>query len=139
MEVTITRQNAGLHFLADNGENHTVSIDAKPEVGGGGKGMRPMQILLVAVGSCSVFDAVLILEKKKQVVKDVIVKVKGERDTSKAPSPFTAIHIHFELHGKIEEHHAKRSVELAVEKYCSVKESLDPAIKVTHSFEIIEA
>ncbi len=139
MEVTITRQNAGLHFLADNGEGHTVSIDAKPEFGGDGKGMRPMQILLVALGSCSVFDAVLILQKKKQVVKDVVVKVKGDRDLDKTPSPFKAIHIHFELYGTIEEHHAKRSVELSVEKYCSVKESLDPAIKITHSFEIIQA
>jgi putative redox protein len=53
--------------------------------------------------------------------------------------PFTAIHIAYILTGTIKEKKAKQAVELAVEKYCSVAASLDPSIKISHSFEIIDS
>jgi putative redox protein len=39
----------------------------------------------------------------------------------------------------VERAHAERAVELAVTKYCSVRDSLDPAIPITWSIELAGA
>jgi putative redox protein len=139
MEVTLKRLNNGVHFEADNGEGLTVQLDGAvgSDYGGEGKGMRPMQMLLSAVGGCSVFDVVAILKKQREDVQDVQVKVTGEREKGKTPSPFTAIHLHFTLKGNLNAEKVKRAIELSVEKYCSVKESLDKNIKISYDFDIM--
>ncbi|GAB4331831.1 MAG: OsmC family protein [Flammeovirgaceae bacterium] len=139
MEVTLRRLNDAVHFEADNGEGLTVQLDgaAGSDYGGEGKGMRPMQMLLASVGGCSVFDVVAILKKQREDIQDVQVKVTGEREKGKTPSPFKSIHLHFILKGKLNPEKVKRAIELSVEKYCSVKESLDKNIKVSYDFEIV--
>jgi putative redox protein len=37
-----------------------VHLDASPDIGGTNKGMRPMQLLLVALGGCSTIDIISI-------------------------------------------------------------------------------
>lgn len=133
MKIEIDRLNDHLLFEAKNDTENTVQID------GDDKAMRPMQLLLTAVATCGAFDAVEILKKQRQNVNDVKIVATGERNGSTAPSPFTAINIHFKLYGEVEEAKAARAVELGVQKYCSVGSSLDPNIKLTHSFEIFSA
>lgn len=139
MEITLKQLNNAVHFEADNGEGVTVQIDGAvgSPYGGEGKGMRPMQLLLAAVGGCSAFDVVAILKKQREDLQHLVVKVKGERAEGKVPAPFTAIHLHFSLKGNLNADKVSRAVNLAVEKYCSVKESLDKNIKVSYDFEIV--
>lgn len=99
-------------------------------------GMRPMEALLSSVATCAAIDVVAILQKQRQQLKDLQIEVEGDREEGKAPTPFTSIQMNFILFGKLDAVKAARAVELAVEKYCSVKESLDPSITVTYSFEI---
>ena len=96
-----------------------------------------MEALLASVGTCAAIDVVAILEKQRQTLTDLKVKVRGERRDSPPPRPFTEIHIHFQIAGNVDEQKVAHAVELAVEQYCSVKESLDPSIPVTYSHEII--
>ena len=136
MTVHLQRVNTAAHFEARNADGNTVHIDGAAAIGGQKAGFRPMEILLAAVGSCASMDLVAILAKQKQTLTDMSVRIDGTRKEGEAPHPFTSIHVHFDLKGSIDERRAERAVSLSVDKYCSVKESLDPDIEVTHSFTV---
>jgi putative redox protein len=102
----------------------TLVVDGAPDIGGEGKGMRPMELLLAAEASCSAMDVIHILRnKQKEPLEHLRVEIEGTRADA-VPSPFTAIHLVFIARGKIDDHKLERAVKLSVEKYCSVSATL---------------
>lgn len=136
MTVRLRRENSAVHFVAENDAGNTVDIDGDEAVGGENAGFRPMQLLLASLAGCASMDLVPILKKQRQRLDDVSVRVDGTRAEGVVPRPFTAIHLHFDLYGEVDVDKAARAVELSVEKYCSVAESLSPEIALTHSYEV---
>jgi len=132
MEVNITQLNDKLHFEATNADGNTVHMDGGPAVGGEGKGMRPMELLLTAVASCSAFDVVSILKKQREPLENLSISAKGERVTEGDVKPFISMHFVFKIKGDVNQKKADRAVQLAVEKYCSVGATLNPDIPVTY-------
>ncbi len=139
MKITLKRLDDAFHLEAVNEDGCKIETDGAPKIGGSNKGMRPMQLLLAAAGSCSSIDIILILKKQKQNLKDLEVEVTAEREQGKVPSLFSDIHIHFKFFGDVLNAKAKRAVDLSVEKYCSVVKILEKTAKVTSSYEIIKA
>ena len=139
MKITLKRLDDAFHMQAINEDGCTVDTDGAPAIGGKNQGMRPMQLLLAAAGSCSSIDIVMILKKQKQVLKDIKVEVTAEREKDKTPALFTDIHLHYILSGELAEEKAKRAIDLSVEKYCSVLKILEQSAKVTSSYKIITA
>jgi putative redox protein len=137
IRIELKRLNDAFHFEAANENGNSVHIDASPDIGGTNQGMRPMQLLLAALGGCSSIDVVNILKKQKQELKDIQVTITGEREKDAIPSLYTEVHAHFKLFGKLDKDKAEKAVNLAVDKYCSVAKTLEKTAKVTHSFEII--
>ncbi len=124
MRVNLERVNDAVHFEGTSRSTTVkVHIDGTPEIGGQGLGSRPMELVLMALGSCSALDLLLILKKQKQDVKSFSVSVDGTRREA-LPSIFTKIHIVFHLSGDIDLLKAERAAELAVKKYCSVHDML---------------
>ena len=138
MKIELNRLNDGYHLEATNEQGRTVHIDASPDIGGTNQGMRPMQILLSALGGCSTIDIINILKKQKQGLRDIKITVTGEREKDATPSLFVEAHLHFRLYGDIDQEKAARAVSLSVDKYCSVAKTLEYKAKITHSFEIIK-
>ncbi len=136
MKVRLRRENSAVHFVAENDEGNTVHIDGNEEIGGEGAGFRPMQLLLASLAGCASLDLVPILKKQRQRLDDVTVRVEGTRAEGVVPRPFTGIRLHFDLYGAVDDAKAARAVELSVEKYCSVAESLSPEIALTHSYAV---
>lgn len=136
MKVNLRRLNGAVHFLAENEEGNSVDIDGSQEIGGEGAGFRPMELLLASIGSCASMDVVPILAKQRQKLNDIRVEIDGTRRENATPKPFTSIDIRFTLYGEVDQDKAEKAVGLAVEKYCSVAESLDPGITVTHSVRV---
>lgn len=137
MKVALQRINKAVHFEASS-ELSTVkvNIDGSEAIGGEGKGVRPMELVLMALGSCSVFDLTTILQKQRQYIEDIQVEVEGQR-RDEIPNVFTKIHINFMLKGKIDEVKAQKAAELAVKKYCSVHDMLAAGgIDITYSLKI---
>ncbi|MCG2813718.1 MAG: OsmC family protein, partial [Thermodesulfovibrionales bacterium] len=98
----------------------------------------PMELLLIGLGGCSGMDIVSILKKKKQEINGVEIKVKGEK-AGNYPKKFTDIDIEFIVRGRnVSDDAVKRAVELSMEKYCSVKATLEGSAKITWSYKIIE-
>jgi len=127
----------GLRFVGSSSSGHAIVMDADPEVGGTNTAPRPMELLLIGIGGCSGMDIVSILKKKKQNITDMEIIVKGE-EADTYPKKFTDIALEFIIRGKdISEEAVKRSIELSMNKYCSVKASLEGSAKVSFSYKII--
>lgn len=137
MKVSLNRVNQAVHFEASSELSSVkVNIDGSEAIGGEGKGVRPMELILMALGSCSVFDLHSILVKQRQYIDDIQVEVDGKR-RDEVPQVFTAIHISFYLKGNIDEVKASKAAELAVKKYCSVHDMLAAGgIQITYSLKI---
>lgn len=137
MKVILKRKNKAVHFEGESSSSTVkVNIDGSEAIGGEGKGVRPMELVLMALGSCSVFDLTTILLKQRQDVEDVQVEVEGQR-REEIPNIFTKIHISFLLKGNIDEVKAQKAAELAVKKYCSVHDMLAAGgVEITYSIKI---
>src|SRR5690625_1317829 len=109
MEVNIERISGKFHLKSTNEDQLSVETDASESIGGTNKGVRPMQMVLMAMGSCSAIDVIMILEKQKQDLQDIKIKVKGTRDMDQVPAIFTHIDIHFDLYGPVDEKKAARA------------------------------
>ncbi len=138
MKIVLTRLDDAYHMEAVNEEGCKIETDGAPAIGGGNKGMRPMQVLLSAAGSCSSIDIISILKKQKQKLDDLQVEITAEREKDKVPSLFTKIHIHFKLKGDLADEKVKRAVGLSIDKYCSVVKILEESAVVSSSYEIIK-
>jgi putative redox protein len=137
MKVTINRVNDAVHFEASGSVSGAkVHIDGSPEIGGLGLGARPMELVLMALGSCSSLDLVNILQKQRQVITGFTVDVDGQRK-DEVPSVFTKVHMQFNLQGEIDPQKAERAAELAVKKYCSVHDMLSAGgVEISYDIKI---
>lgn len=137
MKVNLKRIDDAYHMEASNDDGNLVYTDGSPAIGGGNKAMRPMQMVLAAVGSCSSIDVIMILKKQKEPLEDIQITVEGERHEDRTPKTFKKIHIHYKLFGDLKEAKAKRAINLSMETYCSVSIMLKASVEITYSYEII--
>jgi len=128
----------GLQFVGDSSSGHAVVMDGEPSVGGHNTGPRPMELLLLGAGGCSGMDVISILKKKRQAVTGLEILVKGKK-AEDYPKKFTNITLEFIVKGRdISEEAVKKAIELSMNKYCSVKATLEGAAKIGFSYKIIQ-
>jgi putative redox protein len=98
----------------------------------------PVELLLVALGSCTATDVASILKKKRQQVTSYTVEVSGER-RDEYPRSYTSMNVHHIVTGRgISERAVAQAIELSETKYCSVAATLRPQVEIHTTFEIIE-
>lgn len=136
MKINIKRIDDNFHMEAINEEGNTLHMDGSPNIGGQGKGMRPTELLLAAVGGCSAIDVVLILKKQKQQIESFEIEVEGKKESVEEYSLFREICIHFKLTGKVDKEKAEKAVQLSLDKYCSVSKTLEPTARITHKVTV---
>ncbi len=129
----------GAMFVGESGSGHSVVMDGPEDLGGRNLGPRPMEMLLLGTGGCSIYDVLSMLKKSRQRVVDCRVELDADRADA-VPAVFTRINLHFVVTGiGLKESHVKRAVELSAEKYCSASIMLGAAgVEMTHSYEIVE-
>lgn len=135
MNIQIERKNDSVYFVAKNEHGNEVHIDGSPAIGGEDKGARPMELILMSVGSCAAIDVVSILKKQKQDLQDLKIEVKGER-VDEIPAVFKDIKVVFHAFGNLDEEKVKRAVDLSFNKYCSVSKMLKPTVNMTFEYKI---
>ena len=102
----------------------------------GKRGPSPIDTLLCALAGCTGVDVVDILEKRRTPMSAMSVDVVGERFAG-TPGRITKIELVYHIIGaSVERVHAERAIELAVTKYCSVRDSLDPNMPITWKLEL---
>lgn len=122
--LTAQRTAADFEMTITDASGNSMKIDIPVEQGGNGNGMRPMQTVLAALCGCSSVDVVSILKKQKQEITTFSIEVDGEREKGKEPSVWETVQLVFKLEGNIEPNKAVRAVQLSMDKYCSVAETL---------------
>jgi len=136
MEINLVRKNKKFNFEAVNPAGQAVEIDAKPEIGGEGKGFRPMEMLLVGLGGCSGIDMVNVLQKQKEPLADLKINIKATRRDEEMPPIFEQINIHFDLYGPLNQQKVERALSLTFEKYCSVSNILGRSAILKYTYTI---
>lgn len=122
LQAKLTHPDYG--FTITDAKGHTMKIDIPADQGGHGDGLRPMQTVLAALCGCSAVDVISILKKQRQPLTDLLIKVDGERQKGVEPALWEKVHLLFQITGDVEPGKASRAVQLSMEKYCSVAETL---------------
>jgi putative redox protein len=130
-----------VHFAGDDlfvgitPSGHAVTLDTNHERN---RAPSPMELLLVALGSCTGVDVVSILQKKREAVTRYSIEVRGER-RAEYPRSYKRIEIHHIVTGRnVSDQSVVQAIELSETKYCSVAASLKPTAEIVSSHEIIE-
>src|SRR5258708_39692306 len=97
----------------------------------------PMELLLIALGSCTGVDVISILKKKRQQVTDYRIEVSGER-REEFPRSYTRLYVKHIVHGRsVSETAVAQAIELSDTKYCSVAATLRGHAQIVTSHEIM--
>src|SRR5207248_5462047 len=122
-------------FVGISPSGHALALDTNHERS---SAATPVELLLVALGSCTAVDVISILRKKREQVTDYRVEVRGERRTEH-PRAFTRMEVRHVVRGhNVSEKAVASAIELSETKYCSVAATLRPGAKIVTSYEIIE-
>lgn len=118
----------GLRFIARAGSGHSIVLDN----GAGDTGMRPAELIPVALAGCSAMDVISILRKKRQPVTRYEVRASGVQQDD-PPHAFTRIDVIHVVEGpRIDDEAARQAIELSATKYCSVGGTLATGITEIH-------
>ncbi len=124
----------GKSFVGIDSSNHSVVLSTKDD----GVGVKPSEMLLVALAACSSVDVVDILQKKRLTMTGLEVSVQGEQEPD-PPWTYRKIHLHYKITGQdITQENAKQAIHLSQEKYCSVAATVKGKATITTDFEIVE-
>jgi putative redox protein len=127
MAEAVVRWAGKKTFIGTDSTGHSVVMSSVKD----GVGMKPSELLLVALGACSSYDVVSILEKRKIKLDKLEVHVTAEQD-SEPPWTFQKIHLKYILSGKgLTPNHVEKAVSLSEEKYCSVAATLKGKATIT--------
>ena len=98
----------------------------------------PMELLLLALGSCTGVDVISILKKKRQQVTSYRIEVRGDRRAD-FPRSYTRLEVKHIISGHgVSEQAVSSAIELSDKKYCSVAATLRGSAEIVTSYEIVE-
>jgi len=115
---------------ADSG--HEVVMDAGKEKAS----VSPVEMVLIALCSCTASDVVSILRKKREPFTSVEVRAESER-AQEPPRVFTKIKLIYKIAGKVNRKSVDDAVRLSMEKYCSVEAMLKKSVDISFDIELV--
>lgn len=117
--VTTWKKNMQFHSTNPAGE---LIIDASPEDGGDGDGLRPKALMLSALAGCSGLDVASLIKKMKLQVDDFKIDITAEL-TQEHPKYYHKVKVEYHFYGsELDQKKLDKAVNLSVEKYCGVME-----------------
>jgi putative redox protein len=132
--ATVHYAGKGL-FVGISPSGHALALDTDHNRN---SATTPVELLLVALGSCTAVDVIDILRKKREQVTDYRVEVTGER-RDEHPRSYKLMRVHHIVKGRnVSAKSVAQAVELSETKYCSVAATLRPTAEILSTFEIIE-
>jgi putative redox protein len=135
MGISTTTLNwlSGKRFVGIDSTNHSVVLSSKDE----GVGVKPSDMLLIALAACTAADVVEILAKKRMPPGSLEIITSGEQDAD-PPWTFRKIHMKFRLAGAgLTAKAVGQAILLSEEKYCSVAATIRGVADITTEFEIL--
>lgn len=129
-----------MSFEGSSAAGFTLPIGTSPESGGDNDGFRPMELLLIGLSGCTALDVISILEKKRQDVTGLEVRVVEAERAADHPKVYTHIVLEYVVTGNhVERAAVERAVELSATKYCSAQGMLGKVAKIESKITVLEA
>ena len=130
-------------FITRDSFGHMVVAGSWPKDGEEGwvewKGVKPSDLLVMALVSCSGYDVVTILRRQRQELTDLRITADANQ-ASEPPYQFTDIHLHYVVTGRdLDPAKVERAIKLSEEKYCSVAATIRGVATITNSYEVRQA
>ena len=123
----------GLQFVGTDSGGHSVVLSGSERQ----DGVRPSEMLLVALASCSSVDVVEIMKKKRKPLTKLEVVIDGERDPE-PPWPYRKITVDYRVQGEgLTEKALSQAIQLSIEKYCSVAATVSGVAEIQTRFTIL--
>jgi putative redox protein len=120
-------------FVGIDSTNHSVVISTPMD----GVGMKPSDLLLLALAACTAVDVVDILRKKRMPISLLEISADGVQDED-PPWTFRKIHLHFKVDGQnLTAQAVEQAIQLSEEKYCSVASTVRATAEITTTFELV--
>lgn len=117
-----TRWLGEMAFESNNPSGLNLKIDAGPDNGGQGNGLRPKALMLSALAGCSGLDVASLIKKMKLKVDDFKIDTLAEL-TEEHPRYYQRVRIEYHFYGPdLDRDKLQKAVDLSVEKYCGVME-----------------
>jgi putative redox protein len=101
------------------------------------RGLKASDMLLMSAASCSAYDVVVILKKRKEPLESLEVICSGQR-ADEPPRKFTHIHLKYVLKGQLKQESVEKAIQLSEDKYCSVLNTLKGSVEISSEFEIVD-
>ncbi len=125
----------GLQFVGKADSGHAVIMDAARDMGGADSAVRPVELVLIALGGCTGIDVLNILRKMRLKIRSFEIQIRGER-AEEEPKVFREIWVKYIVHGDLPEKSLKRAIDLSRSKYCSVGAMLGKCAEIHYEYEI---
>jgi len=100
------------------------------------RGLKASDMLLMSAASCSAYDVVVILKKRKEPLESLEVICSGQR-ADEPPRKFTHIHLKYVFKGQLAPESVEKAIQLSEDKYCSVINTLKGSVVITSEYEIV--
>jgi len=124
-------------FVALDQTNHTTVISGTGE--DGKIGIKPVDLLLMSLGSCMGLSIVYVLQQKRQKLEDFEVNVIGKMKPD-APWAFTDFHMKYTFWGsELSEKAVVDAIRIGSEELCGVTDLLRKGATITDEYEILES
>jgi putative redox protein len=133
--AVIALDGDGLRFSATAGSGHSITLDDAT----GDTGIRPAELLPMALAGCTAFDVISILRKKRQPVTAYEVRANGTQRDEPQPALFMRIDILHVVDGdrELQVEAVRRAIELSATKYCSVGGTLATGVTQVHNSYLV--
>jgi putative redox protein len=130
------RWSSGLSFEAHGSFGDRVGLEGQDGV----EGLRPSELVLVALATCAGMDVASIATKKRQAMTSYVVQVDGEQNDAH-PQTFTEIVMEHQVEGlAIDDAAIARAIELSATRYCVVTAQLSSGdARIRHRYRIRDA
>ena len=133
MATTTVRWVTGKQFVGIDSTKHSVVLSTGDE----GVGVKPSEMLLIALSACTAVDVVDILAKKRTPLSLLEIIATGEQDPN-PPWPYRKINLKYVVRGHgLTDKAVAQAIQLSEEKYCSVAATIRGVAEITTEFEIL--
>lgn len=131
--ASVTLEGGDLRFVGRTGSAHALVLDNSI----GDAGMRPAELVPLALAGCTAMDVISILRKKRQDVSSYMVDAIGEQQADH-PNAFTRIDVTHTVEGSgVEVEAVRRAIELSATRYCSVGATLSSgSVEIHHAYVV---
>ncbi len=126
----------GVTFMGITDSRHWVPMDGPEQFGGSGAGIRPKELLLLALSGCTGSDVASVLTKMRVPFTKFHVDIEAEM-ANEHPKVYTKMEIIYRFWGEnLDTSKLERAIELSETTYCAVTAMLRTSCEITTRYEV---